>query len=33
MPNYIAISCVFCYNIEKERTLNMVIHVHPFDLL
>ena len=33
MPNYIAISNVFCYNIEKERTLNMVIHVRSFDLL
>ena len=28
MPNYIAISNVFCYNIEKERTLNMVFDEH-----
>ena len=33
MPNYIAIIFVFCYNIEKERTLNIVIHVRSFDLL
>ena len=33
MPNYIAIPCVFCYNIEEERTLNIVIHVRSFGLL
>ena len=33
MPNYIAIFSVFGYNIEKERTLNMVIHVRSFGLL
>ena len=33
MPNYIAIIFVFCYNIEKERTLNIVIHVRSFGLL
>ena len=32
MPNYIAIFCVFCYNIEEERTLNIVIHVRSFGL-
>ena len=33
MPDYVAISCVFCYNIDKERTLNIVIHVRSYDLL
>ena len=28
MPNYIAIFSVFCYNIEKERTLNTVFGEH-----
>ena len=28
MPNYIAIFYVFCYNIEKECTLNMVFDEH-----
>ena len=33
MPNYIAIFCVFCYNnIEKERSLNTLIHVRSFGL-
>lgn len=33
MPNYIAIIFVFCYNTEKERTLNIVIHVRSLGLL
>ena len=28
MPNYIAIIFVFCYNTEKERTLNIVFDEH-----